>query len=409
MQADYDLCIIGGGLVGASLALALQPLVKQFNWKIALIESQPPQEQPSVEQLQPSFDARNTALAWGTRLIYEELGLWNALAPHAYPIQNIQITNKGYLGSSQLKAQDQDLEALGYVVPNLWLGKVLWDALPSCQNLNVIAPAQIENLKFEHPDYVVITGQLNKQPLKITSRLVVLAEGGRSNLKHQLGIQDTTHDYQQSAVIARVTMSRPHAGWAYERFSKDGAMALLPLVERDMALVWTRSNAQAEIDASLNEADFLNAIQAHFGASAGRFEQVTNRFTYPLKKVVAQEHFRRNLALLGNTAHYLHPVAGQGYNLAIRGALKLVQALEEGAQQAIANKQEFHPGNLQLLHNWQQNCQADQAEIIGFSHSLIELFGKPSSAWGHLNGAGLIGFNLVKPLKNWVARKAMGL
>ena len=226
-------------------------------------------------------------------------------------------------------------------------------------------------------------GELEGKPLALKAKLVVLADGGRSGIKQQLGIADAIHDYEQTAIIANVRMSKPHQGWAYERFAADGPMALLPLAGRDMALVWTRTNEQAATDAVLGDAEFLQAIQKSFGNRAGRFQKVGERFAYPLKKVRSKEQVRRNLVLLGNTAHYLHPVAGQGYNLAIRGVMSLAEALAAGAQEAASQGRNFHPGELPLLEKWQAQRSSDQNNVIGFSHGLIALFANDTPLLGH--------------------------
>lgn len=406
---NFDLIIIGGGLVGASLAIALQPLAEKLNWKICLVENQPPAKEPSIKQWQPSFDARSTAISWGTRLIYERLGLWQALEEHANPIQHIQVTDRGFLGSTQLHHTEQQVSALGYVVPNIWLGKVLWQGLAAAKNTQVLAPAIINSVNFPNPDQALLKGHLDGKPLELKARLVILADGGRSGIKQQLGIADDVHDYEQTAVIANVRLSKPHQGWAFERFAADGPMALLPLAGRDMALIWTRTSDQAEIDAALGDTEFLQAIQKSFGSRAGRFQKVGERFAYPLKKVRSKEQIRRNLVLLGNTAHYLHPVAGQGYNLAIRGVVTLAEALAAGAQQATDAGQTFHPGELALLEKWQAQRSLDQAGVIGFSHGLIALFANDTPLLGHARAAGLIGLNLTAPLRRWITAKAMGV
>lgn len=406
-----DIAIVGGGLVGASLALALQPLVQRQGLKITLLESHPPSAQPADRQWQPSFDGRSSALSWGTRLIYEQLGLWDELQAHAYPIKHIHVSDRGYLGSTQLDHQEQQVEALGYVVPNAWLGRTLWQALDELDTeaVEVLAPAQIEQLHFPQPEAAELKGQLDGQPLHLRASLVVLADGGRSGLKQQLGIADDYHDYQQTALVTNVRMSRPHRGWAYERFAEDGPMALLPLQDQSMALVWTRPGDQAQALVDLPEKEFIAALQKSFGQRAGRFEQAGERLAYPLKKVRAKEQVRRNLVVLGNAAHYLHPVAGQGYNLAIRGVMSLADQLLQAAIQAEARQQAFHPGELQHLQAWQEQRRLDQDRILGFSHGLIGLFAKSLPLLGHARAAGLIGLNLVSPARRWLAKKAMGL
>ena len=408
---ETDVAIVGGGLVGASLALALQPLVKREGIKITLVESHPPSEQQPDVQWQPSFDARSSALSWGTRLIYEQLGLWESLKAHAYPIKHIHVSDRGYLGSTQMNHQEQQVEALGYVVPNVWLGRTLWQGLQKAgpDSVEVLAPAQIEHLSFPQPEAAELIGQLDGHPVKLKARLVVLADGGRSGLKKQLGIADQQHDYQQTALVANVRMSRPHQGWAYERFAEDGPMALLPLKGQDMALVWTRPGSEAQVLAELPQAEFIQAIQKSFGNRAGCFVQVGERFAYPLQKIRAKEQVRRNLVVLGNAAHYLHPVAGQGYNLAIRGVTSLADALLNSAIQAHNQGQTFHPGELPTLQAWQEQRMPDQDAVVGFSHHLIGLFANSLPLLGHARAAGLIGLNLFSPARRWLVKKAMGL
>ena len=311
------------------------------------------------------------------------------------------------------------MAALGYVVPNLWLGKVLWQAVRAASCVEVIAPVNITSIHFPQPDYALLQGQrlassavtnteIPAQKIAIRARLVILADGGRSGLKQQLGIADQQQDYAQSAIITNVRLSKSHQGWAYERFASSGPMALLPLAGSDMALIWTRSSTQASIDANLTAADFLHALQTSFGNKAGRFVQVGERFIYPLRKTLAQEQVRRNLVLLGNSAHYLHPVAGQGYNLAMRGVTSLVAALTQAANKAATAGINYHPGDLEVLQAWQQQRQQDQTEVIGFSHGLIQLFGQQSAWLGKARAAGLLAFNQLRPVKSWLTRKAMG-
>ncbi|WP_114416769.1 2-octaprenyl-6-methoxyphenyl hydroxylase [Marinospirillum perlucidum] len=407
-----DIAIVGGGLVGASLALALQPLARARGLKITLLESQPPQADSSTKKTwQPSFDARSSALSWGTRLIYEQLGLWDKLSSHAYPIEHIHVSDRGYWGSTQLDHREQGVDALGYVVPNAWLGETLWWGLQQAgeNNTQVLAPAEIDQLSFPHPDQTELRGRLGDQELLVKSRLVVLADGGRSGLKQQLGIADTHYDYEQTALVANLRLSKPHQGWAYERFSEEGPMALLPLDGDQMALVWTRQGEEALMLADLPEEEFLARLQDSFGKRAGRFLQVGERFAYPLKKIRAKEQVRRNLVILGNAAHYLHPVAGQGYNLAIRGVTSLAADLEAAARQAEQEGKNFHPGDLAVLTAWQQRRLPDQDAVVGFSHSLIEIFARKQPLLGHARAAGLIGLNLFSPARRWLAKKAMGL
>lgn len=401
-----DIAIVGGGLIGASLALALQPLAQRANLKITLLESHPPEQHP---QDQPSFDGRSSALAWKTRLIYEQLGLWQQLQSHAYPIEHIEVSDRGYAGTTNLHHQEMGVDALGYVVSNRGLGQVLWQAMQERKAAQLLVPAQVEKVTFNADHTATLQAQLENQTIALQARLVVLADGGRSGLKQQLGIHDQVHDYRQTALIANLQLARPHGNWAYERFAGDGALALLPLTAQAAALVWTRPGSEALRLAELPETDFLAELQQAFGFRAGLFTQVSDRFAYPLKKVRATEQVRQNLVLLGNAAHYLHPVAGQGYNLAIRGVMSLATWLQQAWQDSQHQALPFHPGDLSLLQAWADSRLQDQDEVIGFSHGLIQLFANDTPLLGHARSLGLMGLAQCTPLRHWITRKAMGM
>lgn len=404
---EYTFSILGGGLVGASLALALQPLAKQLGCKIALIEKHPPQNF-DLSDKQPSFDGRSTALSWSSRLLFEQLGLWRAISQQATPIEHIETSDKGYLGRVFMHAQEQQTEALGYVVPNAWLGKCLWQALGEASQVEILAPASIEQIQFQQ-EKVQLTGEATGKPLALTSQLLALVDGGSSNLKQQLGIANSTHDYQQTVVFSKLELSQPHNNWAYERFTSKGALALLPLNTREMAVVWTQTPEAAAKTLAASKQENLFELQQLFGNQAGQFIGLGELHTYPLRKIRAKEQVRSNLVLLGNTAHYLHPVAGQGFNLALKGVVSLAAALEEAHRQAAAKNEAFNPGKLAPLLAWHTRQQPVQNQVINFSHGLIQLFGNNSPFVGHLRGAGLIGLNTLKPLKRWLTNKAMGL
>lgn len=407
-RLTYDVVVIGGGLVGASLALALRPL----KLKVAVLEAQPPEldavpDAAVAHRWQPSFDARSSALAWGTRQLYQRLGLWEAIAPHAYPIRHIEVSERGRLGTSHLTAAEQQVEALGYVVPNTWLGQHLWCALQASE-VDLYTPCELQQLRFPSAEQAELEAQGPEGRFTLGARLVILADGGRSGIKQQLGIVDDVHDYQQSALIANLRLSRPHQGWAYERFTQQGALALLPLQQRQMALVWTHPRAEAERLMQLDAQALIAELQQVVGARAGCIEQIGERFVYPLKKIRAQEQVRQRLVVLGNAAHYLHPVAGQGYNLAIRGVMSLADHLARAQQLAGDQQQDFDPGRLPVLQAWAMAREGDQREVIGFSHGLIQLFGQPQPWMAHARAAGLIGLNLFGPARRWLAKKAMG-
>ncbi|MGB9089261.1 MAG: 2-octaprenyl-6-methoxyphenyl hydroxylase, partial [Pseudomonas farsensis] len=355
-MSRVNLAIIGGGLVGASLALTLQAGAKARGWKILLIEPFAP-----GDSFQPSYDARSSALSYGTRQIYDQLGLWEAISRRAEPIRQIQVSDRGRFGATRLDAAEEGVAALGYVVENAWLGQCLWQAFDP-EVVTWRCPAEVKALQPIAGGYRL---QLDDDTA-LECDLAVLADGGRSGLREQLGIHVRTTPYDQSALIANITPGEAHCGQAFERFTEQGPMALLPLPENRCALVWTRQGMDAKRLAELDERSFLRELQDAFGYRLGGLRQVGARHLYPLALVEAQEQVRPHLVVLGNAAHSLHPIAGQGFNLSLRDVQALAEALLAGPQL---------PGDLATLLGYHQRQRLDQALTIGFSDQVTRLFG----------------------------------
>lgn len=386
----FNLAIIGGGLVGASLALALQAGAKARGWTILLIEPFAP-----GDSYQPSYDARSSALSFGTRQIYEQLGLWQAISRRAEPIRQIQVSDRGRFGAARLNAMEEGVPALGYVVENAWLGQCLWKGLDP-EVVSWRCPAEVTALQALEDGYRL---SLNDDTT-LDCDLAVLADGGRSGLREQLGIHVTTRPYNQSALIANITPSEAHCGQAFERFTDEGPMALLPLPENRCALVWTRKGMDAKRLAELDERSFLDELQGVFGYRLGALCQVGARHLYPLSLVEAQEQVRPHLVVLGNAAHSLHPIAGQGFNLSLRDVQALSEALLAGPQA---------PGDLATLQAYCERQRLDQTLTIGFSDRVTRLFGNNQPLVTAGRNLGLLGLDLLPPAKRWFARQAMGL
>ena len=389
-MSRVNLAIVGGGLVGASLALALQAGAKARGWKILLVEPFAP-----GDSFQPSYDARSSALSFGTRQIYEHLGAWQAISRRATPISQIQVSDRGRFGATRLDALEEGVPALGYVVENAWLGQCLWQHLDA-EVVGWRCPAEVKAMQAVPGGYRL---QLDDDTL-VECDLAVLADGGRSSLREQLGIHVRQRPYDQSAVIANITPGQAHRGQAYERFTEDGPMALLPLPDNRCALVWTRRGMDATRLAALDERSFLKELQAVFGYRLGALRQVGARHVYPLSLVESQEQVRANLVVLGNAAHSLHPIAGQGFNLSLRDVQSLAEALIAGPHQ---------PGDLATLQAYQQRQRLDQAMTIGFSDQVTRLFGTGDPLLAAGRNLGLLGLDLLPPAKRWFARQAMGL
>ncbi len=385
-----NLAIIGGGLVGASLALALQGAAKARGWQLCLIEPFAP-----GEGYQPSYDARSTALSYGTRLIYQRLGIWSAIAERAEPIRQIHVSDRGRFAAARLRAEDEGVPALGYVVENAWIGHCLWRALDT-EVVSWRCPAEVSRLEALDDGYRLT---LNDEA-QLDCDLAILADGGRSGLREQLGIAVSHVPYGQSALIANLSPQDAHAGQAFERFTEEGPMALLPLADNRCALVWTRAAADAERLLRLDDRAFLGELQQAFGYRLGALRQVGARHLYPLALIEAREQVRPHLAVLGNAAHSLHPIAGQGYNLSLRDTLALAECLQGSAAPL---------GDFATLQGYVRRQQGDQQLTVGFSDRVTRLFstGEPLLAAGR--NLGLLGLDLLPPAKHWFARQAMGL
>ncbi|MGP9664376.1 2-octaprenyl-6-methoxyphenyl hydroxylase [Halomonas sp. AOP22-C1-8] len=394
----HDIVIVGGGLVGASLGCALAPLIKRYGWKVAIIEATPMNEAPLEESWQPSFDARASAIAEGSAQRFQQLGIWDAMQGEATPIRYIHISERGRLGATRLSAQELGVDALGHVIPNAWMGRVLHHHLKTLP-VDWYCPAKVEKLAPEGGGHYLRLSDGSE----LRAALTVLADGGRSGLKEQLGINSRHNSYEQTALITHVGISQPHKGIAYERFTQEGPVALLPLPGQAMELIWTHPSGQEHARMALPDREFLAQLQSAFGDRVGRFTRVGKRYSYPLSLITAEEPVRPGLAVLGNAAHALHPVAGQGFNLALRGIMDLVEALEQGEQAG-------QPlGDMTTLQAFEQKRARDRRNVIRFSDGLVRLFGHSLPFLPHARAAGLIGLNLVGPLRRSLARRAMGL
>ena len=394
-MSQAQIAIIGGGLVGASLALALQAGAKARGWSIVLIEPFAP-----GDTCQPSDDARSTALSYGTQQIYQRLGIWSQVTVRAEPILHIHVSDRGRFAAARLSAEEEGVPALGYVAENAWLGHCLWQALDP-EVVTWRCPAEVVAMQAIE----IAEGRggyrltLNDETL-LDCDLAVLADGGRSSLREQLGIRVKNTAYQQSALIANISISKPHGGLAFERFTDEGPVALLPLSDNRSALIWTRPGDDAQRLLALDDHSFLAELQSLFGYRLGALRQVGARHVYPLSLVEAQEQVRANLVVLGNAAHSLHPIAGQGYNLALRDTEALAEALLAGPDV---------PGDFATLQQYLARQQLDQSLTVGFSDRVTRLFSNAEPLLATGRNLGLLGLDLLPPAKRWFARQAMGI
>jgi 2-octaprenyl-6-methoxyphenol hydroxylase len=387
---EVDVAIVGGGLVGASLAAALagSPV------RLLLVESV-----PLGARHQPSFDERTTALGNASRRIFEGLGVWHAIAPEAAAIRAIHVSDAGRFGFARLTAAEQGIEAFGYVAANRRIGAALWERLRAAPNLALRVPGRVHNVAIG-PDAVRFeTVTEGAAPEPVVARLVVAADGAHSQIRAAAGIEAQVEDYDQVAIVANVATDAPHEGVAYERFTATGPLALLPLHDGNRAVIWACRPAHAAQLLALDEAAFLAQLQGRFGWRAGRFVRAARRQSYPLKLTRATAPVAARTVLVGNAAQALHPVAGQGFNLGLRDAAMLAEVIVNAAGD---------PGSPQLLERFTAWRARDRRGVVRFTDNLVRLFADGRFGVAALRDLGLLLFDLAPPAKGALARVSAG-
>jgi 2-octaprenyl-6-methoxyphenol hydroxylase len=382
---------VGGGLVGASLGVALAPL----GLRIALIEAIPHDSGAS-----PSFDERTTALSNGSRQILETLGVWPELQKSATPIAKIHVSDQGRFGFARIDAAEQGLAAMGYVVPNRELGRALWRRLAASDNVHVYCPATVSQVIAKAD---AVTLEIADAGTAIVAGLVVAADGARSAVRGAFGVDAETRDYEQSAVITTVLPQRFHEQVAYERFTAAGPMALLPLEGGRCTLVLTLSRAMAESAMTWSDEEFLAEVQRRFGYRLGRFLKAGPRVSYPLALTRSIRTSAGRCVIVGNAAQGLHPVAGMGFNLGLRDVASLAELLAERR-----NDSQFDAGAAAMLADYEAWRSADRAGVIAFTDGLVRIFASPLGAVQRLRSLGLLAFDLLPPAKAALSRLSTG-
>jgi 2-octaprenyl-6-methoxyphenol hydroxylase len=382
-----DVAIAGGGMVGLSLAAALGKLP----FDVAVIEPVAPQ----ADQ-QPSFDSRTTALSNGSRRVLEGIGAWSGIASQATPIRRIHVSERGSFGTAVLTAEEQHVAALGHTIENRLLGRALHDRVAASPSIRLVH-ARVATLEAG-TDSIGLTTDAGERG---ETRLLVAADGAQSVVRAALGIEASNSDYGQHAIIAHVETTRFHDYTAYERFTPAGPLAVLPIGEGRSAVVWTLAPAAASRALGLDDTAFLAELQAAFGLRLGRFTRVGKRHSYPLALTQAERLTAPRAAILGNAAQALHPVAGQGFNLALRDVAMLAEFLAEAPG--------GDPGAASLLERYAAWRMPDRRAVIRFTDALVRGFGLPFAPIRHARGQGLVLFDLLRPVKHEFARRTMGL
>lgn len=382
---EVDVAIIGGGMVGASLALAL----KDTSVSTLLVEGT-----PHEAKQQPSFDDRTTALGNASRRVFQALGAWESLERHAAAITRIHVSDAERFGFARLDAAEQGIDAFGYVISNRNIGAALWDRIQGSPTLRLRVPARPEQVEI-NPERV--TFRIGDE--LVSARLVVAADGAHSLVRAAAGIDADVEDYGQVAVIAHVASDRPHDGTAYERFTPSGPLAVLPLENGGYGVVWTCTPERAAEVLALDDESYLRQLQDRFGWRAGRFVRVGVRASYSLKLTRAAATTGVRTVLIGNAAQALHPVAGQGFNLGLRDAAMLAEVI------AARPEDVGSPEMLQKFSSWRA---ADRTGVVRFTDGLVKLFANTRPGIGALRNIGLLLFDLAPPAKSALARVSSG-
>jgi len=389
-KTEYDVIIIGGGLVGASLACALG---EQTDKKIAVIEAF---EFNSTEQ--PSFDDRVLAFNYGARRIWQSMGLWSQLNEVAEPINRIHVSDKGHFGAARIDAQEEQVPALGYVVDNRSSGKILMQRIQTLSHIDWLCPATLLNLSQDE-NQAQIEIDYQGEIKKLRCKLLVAADGAQSKTRQLCDLQITQEDYQQAAIICNVETEYAHQGVAYERFTDSGPLAFLPMTKKRSSVVWTVHADKMNSILSLNDADFNALLQQRFGFRLGYIKQVGKRHAYPLAYREVEQLVKGRVVFIGNAAHSLHPVSGQGYNLALRDVAEMAELISKHDD----------PGHSLLLAEYHAKRYQDMRRVYQLTDSLVKIFSNNLFTLGHARASALILLDVVTPLRHLMARQSMGL
>lgn len=409
-------------MAGAVLALGLSQL-KHSNGlalRIALIEKSRPEHNQH-----PGFDARSIAIAGHSQYLLQQLGLWPLFAELATPITDIQVSDRGHFGQVNLQTTDYNLPALGYVIELNPIGQVLYQQLLQTPAIDLFCPAQIQSWQ-QAQDVVTLTlsDSSKKQGStsahrQFTTGLLVGADGNHSAIRRQLNLPRRQFDYQQSAIIANVQTAQHHQHRAFERFTAQGPVALLPMSQGRSSLVWCVANARAEQLMALNEDDFLTELQQAFGYRLGRFTRTGTRHCYPLVLDEVPKPWHQRVVLVGNAAHLLHPIAGQGFNLGLRDVAALIEQTRQELSLTDAlpsvSSRTYVPepaltdiGGYQMLRRYGQARQSDQANLVGITSALALLFSNNDPLLAAGRNMGLNIMAACGALKHTLAWQAMG-
>jgi len=385
-----DVVIIGGGMVGLSLACAL----KDAGMRIVVIERHETEPVMSLGR-----DCRVSAIVAGTIRMLGGIGVWPHVESTAEPIMSMRIWDNQDFGNIRFEAGEADLDMLGAIVENSVLHSALLDTLQDAGQVEWCCPAALESVRWlaSHVEMTLDDGR------RLTAPLIVGADGGRSWLRGQAGITTCGHSYGQRGIVATVRPQYSHRQAAFQRFLPTGPLAFLPLPDHLCSIVWSARENEAERLMALNEEDFLRELQLAFGPVLGSLEQAGERAAFPLRSQLAGHIVRPRLALIGDAAHVIHPLAGLGVNLGIRDAMALAQEIVD------ARRFGEDYGGMEVLTRFRRTRMPDILAVMSGMEAFHQLFTHNTPGLGWLRGAGMIAVGNSGPVKRMLMRRAMGL
>ncbi|ELA9430267.1 2-octaprenyl-6-methoxyphenyl hydroxylase [Vibrio parahaemolyticus] len=387
---QYDVVIAGGAMAGATLALAIEHL-SQGALRVAVVE---PFKAQSDQH--PGFDSRSIALSYGTVNLLRHLELWSAIEPFSTPIEHIHVSDRSHAGMTDITKHDVGVEALGYVVELADVGRVYQELLTHSTAIDLYCPDSAKHITRTQENVTIelASGEL------LNAKLLVAADGAVSQCCQQIGLELSEHDFDQVAVIANIVTQEPHSGRAFERFTENGPVALLPMSDNRMSLVWCLRPDEAQVVMELSESEFLERLQQDFGWRLGAMKKVGLRASYPLLLRHRKQNISHRFAIVGNAAQTLHPIAGQGFNLGIRDVVTLAEELV---------KQGEDVGRYQGLIRFSQRREADRNETIWLTSSLVHVFSNDLLAMRIGRNTALAAMDNLSIFKQPLLRHTLGL
>lgn len=401
MATQFDIVIVGGGMVGASLVHAL----KGLPLKIAVVEANP------YDHQHPSYDSRAIALSHGSHKILKQIGCWPSMLNQGVTaIETIRVSDRGHIGGTVLNATDESVEALGFVAEAGVIGKAL--PLKTSDNLQLFCPASVTSITI-NPDQAELSIEHNGSEQSLTAKLVVAADGSPSSIGNLLGEKRIKRSYGQTAIISTIISRQSHNNTAFERFTDTGPLAMLPNTapsgwpdqqygDQRWSLVWSTCDDQVDEIMALDDQQFLQALELRLGRRVAPLLSASKRVAYPLRIDYLRDHARHRVAFIGNAAHAIHPVAGQGFNLGLRDVAFLAETIAD------AVNRNLDPGDVETLNRYSDLRKSDYLKVIGSTDALVESFSNNLTSLVVLRNLGLAAIERLPPLRHLLAQQMMG-